>query len=63
MDEAKTTKFRFSLLAALTLIILLAYLGISVWAFVTGKATYSEVAASIGPVAGTLVAFWVKQES
>ena len=51
---------QFTFLAILTALVVLGYLGISAYAFITTAATWQEFSGAIGPIAGMLLGYWIR---
>jgi hypothetical protein len=51
---------QFNFLAILTALVVLLYVGASVYAFVSNAATWQEFSGAIGPIAGMFAGYWLK---
>ena len=58
--DAKQLTKQFNFLSILTGIVVLAYIGASVYAFIQAKATWQEFSSAIGPLAGALMGYWLR---
>ena len=51
---------QFNFLAILTALVVLLYVGASVYAFISHAATWQEFSGAIGPIAGMFAGYWLK---
>ena len=51
---------QFNFLSILTALVVVGYLGVSIYAFVQAKVTWQEFSSAIGPVAGALMGYWLR---
>ncbi len=49
-------------LAWLTAIVAVLYVGASVYAFIRNSLSWSDFSGAVGPLAGTLVGYWIRGE-
>lgn len=50
---------QFNFLSILTALVVLGYIGASVYAFVQHAATWQEFSGAVGPIAGALLGYWL----
>lgn len=50
---------QFNFLSILTAIVVLGYLGASIYAFIANAATWQEFSGAVGPIAGALLGYWL----
>lgn len=50
----------FDFLSALTAVVVLLYVGVSVWAFATSAVTWEQFSGVVGPIAGLLLGYFVR---
>ena len=55
-------KREFNFLAALTGIVVLMYVGASIYALAQRGLTWADFSGAIGPIAGLLIGYWVRGE-
>lgn len=58
MTDPTTRQFNF--LATLTALVVLGYVGTSVYAFVTAGLDWKDFSGTVGPLAGLLLGYWVR---
>ncbi|MEN6540839.1 MAG: hypothetical protein ABFC67_14625 [Mizugakiibacter sp.] len=51
---------QFNFLSVLTAIVVVGYVVASGWAFVQHAATWQEFSGAVGPIAGTLLGYWLR---
>lgn len=61
-QEENESRVRVTLLAILTLVVVLSYAGSIIWTLYTGAVDFKEFSAALGPIAGTLLGFWIRGE-
>jgi hypothetical protein len=50
----------FDFLSILTALVVLLYVGASIYAFAQGQSTWQDFSGAVGPMAGMLLGYWVK---
>lgn len=53
---------QFNFLSIMTAIVVLGYLGASIYAFSVKIATWQEFSSAIGPLAGALLGYWLRDK-
>lgn len=53
---------QFNFLAMLTALVVLGYVGTSVYAFVRSGLSWTDFSGTVGPMAGLLLGYWVRGE-
>lgn len=51
---------QFNFLSILTALVVLGYVGASIYAFTTSAATWQEFSGAVGPIAGTFMGYWLR---
>lgn len=51
---------QFNFLAILTGIVVVGYIGVSAYAFATNLTSWQEFSGAVGPIAGTLLGYWLR---
>lgn len=46
--------------AVLTIVVVVVYGGASAWAFAASGITWQEFSGAVGPIAGTLLGYWMR---
>lgn len=59
-DELKLTKKTTDYVAILTLVLVLGYLAGAIYSLMDGTSSFKEFSAAIGPLAGTMLGYWVR---
>lgn len=49
-----------NMLGVLTIIIMLLYVGISSFSYISGNINFETFTVVVGPIAGTLLGYWIK---
>lgn len=50
----------FNFLSILTALVVIGYVGASIYAFASSAATWQQFSGAIGPIAGTLTGYWLR---
>lgn len=58
----ETTKREFNFLAWLTGLVVLLYVGASIYTLAKNMTTWQEFSGAVGPIAGLLIGYWVRGE-